>query len=58
MGQSNPKHKYRPGEGWNESSFEKKDLGVPGDKKHNMTLAQPRKPKVSWAAFNTVWAAE
>lgn len=39
MGQSNPKHKYRPGEGWNESSFEKKDLGVLGDKKHNTILA-------------------
>lgn len=40
MGQSNPKHKYRPGKGRNESSFEeKKDLGVLGDRKHNTTQA-------------------
>jgi len=37
MGQGNPKHKYRLGGEWIESSSDKKDLGVPVGKKLNMT---------------------
>jgi len=51
MGWGNPKHKYRLGREWIESSPDDKDLGMLIDEK------QPRKPTVSWAASKEAWPA-
>ncbi|GAB0185686.1 mitochondrial enolase superfamily member 1 [Grus japonensis] len=54
VGRHNPKHDYRLGEEWIESSPEEKDLGILIDEKYNSVCLHPRKPTVSWAASKEV----
>jgi len=60
VGRGNPKHKYRLGREWLESSPEEKDCGYwwmrSSTRASNVRL-QPRKPTVSWAASREVWPA-